>query len=221
MVLNGDMDKLNGPQRKNKLASKEITNQIEMLGLSDVFRELHPRTKKFTRYQSTPVVATRSDYFFVTKNLLHQIQECDIIPSIRSDHKIVKLILKQVSAPRGNSYWKFNNELLTDDQYLAKTKASISDFLQNNPSISTNFHIKVDLHSIRFCAFLRVLTQCVRRSVFLMRFLIYTVSVNPFFANARQNAPSIFVRFRVEPSSTFATNCVRQLRNWLAGLAVL
>ena len=41
--------------------------------------------------------------------------------------------------------------------------------------------VKVDLHSIRFCAFLRVLTQCVRRSVFLIRFLIYTVSVNAFF----------------------------------------
>ena len=42
-----------------------------------------------------------------------------------------------------------------------------------------------------------------------------------FFANARQNAPSILVRFRVEPSSTFATNYVRQLRNWMAGLAAL
>ena len=32
--------------------------------------------------------------------------------------------------------------MLTNDQYLAKTKAFISDFLQNNPSISTNPHIK-------------------------------------------------------------------------------
>ena len=87
--------------------------------------------------------------------------------------------------------------------------------------IKTKRCLKVDLHSIRFCAFLRVLTQCVRRSVFLIRFLIYAVSVNAFFANARQNAPSILVRFRVEPSSTFATNYVRQLRNWMAGLAVL
>ena len=66
VILNGDMDKLNGPQYKNKQARREIIDQMEMLGLSDVFRELHPSTKKFTRYQSTPVVATRLDYFFVT-----------------------------------------------------------------------------------------------------------------------------------------------------------
>ena len=35
------------------------------------------------------------------------------------------------------------------------------------------------------------------------------------------NALSMFVRFQVEQSSIFATNYVRQLRNWLAGLAVL
>ena len=42
VVLNGDMDKLNSPQHKNKLAHREITNQMEMFGLSDVFPELHP-----------------------------------------------------------------------------------------------------------------------------------------------------------------------------------
>ena len=40
-------------------------------------------------------------------------------------------------------------------------------------------------------------------------FDIHSIRPTRFFANARQNAPSILVRFRVEPSSTFATNYVR------------
>ena len=63
-VLNGDINKLNGPLHKNKLARREAIDQMEMLDLSDVFRKLHPSTQKFTRYQSTPVVATRLDLLF-------------------------------------------------------------------------------------------------------------------------------------------------------------
>ena len=86
-------------------------------------------------------------------------------------------------------------------------------FVENSFSIVSNLF---DNNKGRFTqySFLRVFTRYDAMPL-TQRFLIYTVSVNAFFffANARQNAPSIFVRFRVEPSSIFATNYVRQLRN--------
>ena len=51
VILNHDLDKLNGSPHKNKLARQEILNYMKSLNLIDAYRELHPDVKKFTRFQ--------------------------------------------------------------------------------------------------------------------------------------------------------------------------
>ena len=74
---------------------------MKSLNLIDAYRELHPDVKKFTRFQINPLIASRLDYFLVSKNLYFQVKECDIIPSLKSDHKIVTLLVHHNSSPRG------------------------------------------------------------------------------------------------------------------------
>ena len=142
VTLNNDLDKLNGSPHKNKFARQEILNYMKSLNLIDAYRELHPDVKKFTRFQINPLIASRLDYFLVSKNLYFQVKECDIVPSLKSDHKIVTLLVHHNSSPRGRGYWKFNNNLLLDDEYISNTKIVIADYLLNNTATETNPHTR-------------------------------------------------------------------------------
>ena len=104
VILNNDLDKLNGSRHKNKLSRQEILNYIKILNLIDAYRELHPNVKKFTRFQINSIIASRLDYFLVFKNFFIQMKECDILPSLKSDHKIVTLVIHHNSSPRRRGY---------------------------------------------------------------------------------------------------------------------
>ena len=58
-------------------------------------------------------------------------QKCDIVPSVKSDHTTATLLAQHNSSSRGRGYWKFNNYMLLDDEYISKTNA-IVDYLLNN-----------------------------------------------------------------------------------------
>ena len=72
IVLNNVLDKLNGPKHNNQKAQKEVKDQMKTLNLIDVFRELYPNKKEFTRFQSNSPTATRLDFFLTAKNFFHE-----------------------------------------------------------------------------------------------------------------------------------------------------
>ena len=100
VILNNDLDKLNGSPHKNKLARQEILNYTKSLNLIEAYRKLHPNVKKFTSFQINPLIASRLDYFLVSKNIYFQVQKCDIVPNLKSDHKIVTLLVYHNFSPR-------------------------------------------------------------------------------------------------------------------------
>ena len=61
---------------------------------------------------------------------------------MKSDHKITTLLVHHNSSPRRRGYWKFNNNLLLDDEYVSKTKICIADYLLNNTATQTNPHTR-------------------------------------------------------------------------------
>ena len=66
-------------------------------------------------------IQSRLDYFFIPKFLQKLIQECRIMPNIFSDHSALILIIcfDEETVPRGPGYWRFNNSLLSDNEYVA------------------------------------------------------------------------------------------------------
>ena len=105
---------------------------MKILNLIDAHRELHPNVKKFTRFQINSLIASRLDYFLVSKIFYFRVKECDIVSSVKSDHKIVTLSVHQNFLQRGRGCWKFNNNLLLHDEYISKTKIANADYLLNN-----------------------------------------------------------------------------------------
>ena len=63
---------------------------MKLLNLTDAYRELHPNVKKFT-FQINPLIASRLDYFLVSKNFYWQVKKCDVAPSVKLNHKIMTL----------------------------------------------------------------------------------------------------------------------------------
>ena len=99
------------------------------LNIVDIWRILNPEVRRYTWRQCNPIRQSRLDYFFVSVHLMYNIRDVDILPSYKSDHSLVKIILKNSEAhPRGPGFWKFNNSLLKDPVYVAYINEWLDQF---------------------------------------------------------------------------------------------
>ena len=94
LVLDNKLGKDWGPAHSNQLIQRKNKIISRCFDLSDVFKELNPFKKSFTRYQSKPYTAKRLDFFLTLNGLRQQIQSANICQSIKSDHKIALLTIK-------------------------------------------------------------------------------------------------------------------------------
>ena len=70
----------------------------------------------------------RLDYFLISEDLLGFVNDCKTVSGYRTDHSGVTLQLRLNQNDRGRSYWKFNNSLLKDREYIQLVKKVIVDF---------------------------------------------------------------------------------------------
>ena len=97
-------------------------NELDLL---DVFRELHPTTKKFTWKQWGSTKEARLDYFLISSSLLPFIQNVQILPTCYSDHKPIMINIDFSKFQRGRGFWKLNNSLLYNTNYVDMIKETI------------------------------------------------------------------------------------------------
>ena len=134
LILNNDLDKISGAfQCSNYKAREVVCSHMLAINLSDSFCIFHPFMKTFTRIQITPYTASKLNFFLVSNSLTSFTQIINVLPSIRSDHRVVKLVLRFLQFNIGPGYWKFNNDLLDDDNYMSFIKQVITDYKSNNP----------------------------------------------------------------------------------------
>ena len=85
-------------------------------------------------------IKSRLDYFLISKNLVNN---CDmtfktkIIISNKvgrrlTDHKLIEISLKIYNQKKGPGYWKLNNTLLSEEEYLEKIKNAIRDIKKHS-----------------------------------------------------------------------------------------
>ena len=93
---------------------------LKKQGLIDIWRKKNPGMKKFTFRQNNPLVQSRLDYWFISNGLETRVNNCDIITSITPDHSSILFELKLTRSYEryGKSYWKFNNSLCSDRDFV-------------------------------------------------------------------------------------------------------
>ena len=141
LIIAGDMNTVGNNELDNLFGSahaKSVTIafnlMIEKLGLIDVWRMHHPNEKGFTwsRHGSHTTRARRLDYVLVNESLHMKSQSSAIIPYSKSDHCIVNINIEINQQKRGPGFWKMNNSLLQNKDYVDFIKGVIKDIKNND-----------------------------------------------------------------------------------------
>ena len=97
---------------------------MDMLDLVDIQRERHPNVNKFFYSSKALKLKSRIDFFLLAKELKKYVSKADIQTSIAPDHNLIYLSLNlpQETSRIPGGFWKFNNTLLEDNEYVEKIK---------------------------------------------------------------------------------------------------
>ena len=82
--------------------------------------------KKFTFRQkhASGFIQRRLDYFFISNSLQDVITHADFFVAFSTDHSPVTISISKNKNPiHGHGFWKFNSSLLSDQNYITKTKS--------------------------------------------------------------------------------------------------
>ena len=98
----------------------------------DVWRNFYPELNGFTWRRLRPKrIFSRLDYFLVSESFIQFINKVNIKPGYRTDHSIVEMKINFSFHKRGPGYWKLNNSLLYDEEYLKSINKLINIEMEN------------------------------------------------------------------------------------------
>jgi len=142
-IVGGDMNIIRDPEIDRKGGNfKENAYYVSVMesvdkllhenNLCDIWRIRNPDVKRYTWRQKKPSISSRLDMWYVSNILQDYCTDCDIKPSVRSDHSSITLSLKSIAASRGKGYWKLNNSFLEEEAYLNGIKQGYPEWLKES-----------------------------------------------------------------------------------------
>ena len=132
VILNPSIDARNYQSYNSRPRSRNIIQgKMEHLELVDIFRKVYPNKKAYSWRKFNSIKQSRLDYFLISDVLIPEVSYVDILSGYRSDHSIVCLYINtnQVKQ-KNNTYWKFNNSLLKDKEYVDLIKKTIDNVIR-------------------------------------------------------------------------------------------
>ena len=142
-VLNQEMDTYNYNSLNNPRARNVVLEMIIQKSLIDVWREMNMEKIKYTWFRRNPIKKARLDYCLISESLFAEADESCTYPGYRTDHSKIMMQLQLGKFQKGRSYWKMNNSLLKDHQYVREIKNIIlevkSRYAVNNPNPNISF----------------------------------------------------------------------------------
>ena len=145
-VLDNDLDIISG-QKHSDTAVQNFRNFCISNNLSDIFRLFHTDEKVFTwsRIINGSLVARRLDYILSNDHAINDIIECNTVSFSQTDHCGIFIKSKCSDITRGPGYWKFNNALLKENDYLVKINHLIDAFDTDQDNASLPPDLKWEL----------------------------------------------------------------------------
>lgn len=126
LIQSFNLDTHNYVNINNPKSREKVLQLMEDFNLVDPFRELYPNLKRFTWRKKKPFKQSRLDFFLISDNIFHFVNDVKIDNSYRSDHSPVVFSFKINEFIKGRGLWKFNNSLLHDTDYVKEIKNLIS-----------------------------------------------------------------------------------------------
>lgn len=117
---------------------KKIHDIMAKLDLIDIWRQQNSEKHQYTWRRFNTTKQSRLDYFLMSEDLTTEVNSCKIEVGYRSDHSLVTLALKKEVAKRDRPFWKFNNALLKNPEYIETIKKLISEIKKQYAALVYN-----------------------------------------------------------------------------------
>ena len=127
LVMDPELDLMNYKHLNNPKARKEVLKLMDELNLKDIFREMYPTLIRYSWRKRNPLKQARLDFFLISESLLSLTTCVQYDSSYRSDHSPAVISLKLNEFIRGKGFWKFNNSLLYDKDFVSLIKTTMKE----------------------------------------------------------------------------------------------
>ena len=118
IALNKSEDTYGYKAENNPKAKEVLKENMVNYGLIDIFREMHPTSKRFSWRQFGGPKRARLDYFLTSSGLVPFVENTQIVAGTASDHSLASLRIDFSKFQRGRGFFKFNNSLIKDKEYV-------------------------------------------------------------------------------------------------------
>ena len=124
LVLNTEIDR-NGSTRNNVKAMHQLETMMTVHHLVDIWRIRNPEKIQFSwvkkdLLENSPT--SRIDMALISKGLDVLCENVLYIPCTKTNHSAMFLAMKDFQSERGKGYWKFNNSLLTNINFVKEVE---------------------------------------------------------------------------------------------------
>ena len=130
-VLSNSIDIVSGDPHDQRLVGRFNSFVIEC-DLYDSWRMFHPDVKQFSWSKNNPFIARRLDYILTSSMLFDKVIDSSIVSFSVSDHRGCSVTIRFSDLEQGPGYYKFNNSLLNDVNFVSGMNALINTFAPNN-----------------------------------------------------------------------------------------
>ena len=103
------------------------------MDLTDLYRDFHPKEAKYTFFSSVHATFSKIEHMIGHKASLNKFKKIEIIPSIFSDNKGLKLETNpKGKKPKRSKSWRLNSMLLNNEWVKNEIREEIKNFLETN-----------------------------------------------------------------------------------------
>ena len=110
-------------KQKIRKETQTLNDTMDQLDLIDIYRTFHPQTVNFTFFSSAHGTFSRIDHILGHKSSLGKFKKFEIILSIFSDHKELRLDINyRKKTVKNTNIWRLNNTLVNNQQITEEIK---------------------------------------------------------------------------------------------------
>ncbi len=107
------------------------------LMLEDIWRVKNPGVLQYSWFNPDQTCKSRIDYWFLAYGLWQHVSDISMDFAPLTDHSLIHLELKlNINSKRNRGFWKFNSDLLKDEEYRRNIRAMVDESI-NDPEIQS------------------------------------------------------------------------------------